>query len=893
MLSLPSADTVVLAPSDRARRAWRGRWVRAAPGAGEACLIPTFLTIEEWLRRLWEDLRLLGHLPGAGDLVDPTVEQALWRLAARGHAGGLPVACESVGEEMQAAWRLLNAYAPLPVETPISPGANPSDRWGLDLRAGEAWWQAAARDVLERLTAAGAVSEAELARRLLARAHLLAGVVSPHLVLTPQFSPWPDVTALITTIERLGLSRVHRLTTLDSAAGSADAPMAVSAVVPRLRRRVFSHVLAEREAALDWANSRAAEAIEQGVVAPQVIVVVPDLNASFARWRQSADFLAIDANFSIGPAVSRYPWAAAGFVVVNAAFEPCALEELADALMHPRWGWQVESREAVARAARQAIESGIRSWSLMDALRQAHLTDRARAVEAALGDFGGGVRRTRAQWAERYGALVAALTEVSVPLDSALLQLQRALLQAIERWQSLDRWLGPVTHSEGHGELIALTDRSPFQPEARGQAVQVIGLLESSGLPHDGLWFTGATADVLPERVSLNRALDPAWQRRHGVGRAAFANVRARAEALVGHWRTLGPVCIASRAEEGEPSRWSPLVTPWPLAGPEQAMSGASNRCEPQGEPRFEWLADEAAPPDPPLARARVRDFEQQALCPRRGFITARLAAEPWPLPPEGVPPRLRGNLLHALAEQYGISILGRDSRTIDWSQVRASIPRWVSVCADRHRSDLERLPAAVRRAELRRIERIMHRFIEEEQQRAAFRVHAVESPQTTEIGGLALRLKIDRIDGIPLAGTEEPGWLVVDYKTGQANPKALTDARLTAPQLAVYALAAGEATVGVAYAALSDDDVGLRGLGRGGETREAAAAETEDDFARLRSVWAVQLAVLAGELSRGEAALGPVEGLRTCERCPVRSACGIDRVLAAQGRPVIDGDEE
>ena len=853
--------------------------------------MPTFLTLEEWLRLLWEDLRLLGRLPGAGDLVDPSIEQALWRLAAREHVGGAPVACESLGEEMQAAWRLLNAYAPLPIDDaliPPEPGA--SGEWRVDLRAGEDWWQAAARDVLDRLEGAGVVSEAELARRLYARTHLLAGVVSPHLVLTPQFSPWPDVIALIARIEQLGVSCVHRLTALDSTAGSVEAANALSQAARPFARRCFNHVLGEREAALDWARSRAAEAIAQGIVGPQVVIVVPDLASSFARWRQSADFLAIDANFSIGPAVSRYPWAAAGFVAVNAAFEPCAIEELADALMHPRWGWQVEAREAVARATRQAIESGVRSWGLADALRQAHLSDRLRAVEAAIGDFGGGVRRTRAQWAERYRALVAALTEAVPVLDSALVQLQRALREAIERWQSLDRWLGPVTHAEGHGELISLTDRSPFQPEAHGQAVQVIGLLESAGLPHDGLWFTGATADALPERVSLNRALDPAWQRRHGVGRAAFANVRARAEALVGHWQSLGPVCIASRTEDaGEPKRWSPLLASWPLAEAVAARPRPPDRCE----PRFEWLSDEAAQPDPPLGRARLRDFEQQALCPRRGFISARLAAEPWPLPAEGVPPRLRGNLLHALAEHYGRAILGRNSRAIDWSQVHVSIPEWVTACADRHRDGLDRLPAVVRRAELRRIERIMHRFVDVEQRRAAFSVHAVESPLTADIGGLALRLKIDRIDAIPAAGADDPGQLVVDYKTGQVDLKALTDARLTAPQLAVYALAAGEATVGVAYAALADDETGLRGLGRGWQAQEASAAEADDEFARLRSAWAAQLTVLADELSRGEAALAPIEGLRTCERCPVRSACGIDRVLAAQGRAFIEGDEE
>ncbi|MFN3630189.1 MAG: PD-(D/E)XK nuclease family protein, partial [Casimicrobiaceae bacterium] len=545
------------------------------------------------------------------------------------------------------------------------------------------------------------------------------------------------------------------------------------------------------------------------------------------------------------------------------------------------------------RATRQALELGVRSRRLVDALRQARLFDRLHAVETAIGGFRHGVRRTRAQWAECYAALVAALTEAAPVLDSSLLQLQRALYEAIECWRSLDRWLKPVTHAEGHGELINLTDRSPFQPEAHGQAVQVIGLLESSGLPHDGLWFARASADLLPERVSLNRALDPGWQRRYRVGRAVFANVQARAEALVGHWRTLGPVCIASRADEEDGAGgWSLLVAAWPFAQVEELMRASPSEPEPRDDARLEWLADEVAPPKPPLRRARVRDFEQQAICPRRGFISARLGAEPWPLPAEGVPPRLRGNLLHTLAEHYGRAILGRDSRSIAWSGLRASIGEWVRLSAERYASELERLPAVVRRAELRRIERIMHRFIEAEQQRTAFTVREVESSQATEIGGLHLNLKIDRIDEIAATARAGCGFLVVDYKTGRVDTQSLTDERLTAPQLAIYALAAGRSTVGVAYAVLADDELGLRGLGRGWQALDALAETEDDTFDRLRSFWAERLAALAAELSQGEAALAPVEGLRTCERCPVRSACGIDRVLDARDRPLIEGDE-
>jgi ATP-dependent helicase/nuclease subunit B len=92
---------------------------------------------------------------------------------------------------------------------------------------------------------------------------------------------------------------------------------------------------------------------------------------------------------------------------------------------------------------------------------------------------------------------------------------------------------------------------------------------------------------------------------------------------------------------------------------------------------------------------------------------------------------------------------------------------------------------------ERQRLAALLAEFLEMEKMRAPFDVVACEEPRVAELGGLQLKVRIDRID--ELAGGRR---VILDYKTGKVSTSGWWDERLDEPQLPLYAITdAGEVT--------------------------------------------------------------------------------------------------
>ncbi|MDW8311709.1 MAG: PD-(D/E)XK nuclease family protein [Burkholderiales bacterium] len=895
VLDLPARDTIVLAPSDRARRIWSRWWraealARSAPG--EAAALPAFFTVEEWLRRLWQEARAVWLVPNHYDLAPPEVEAMLWRRVVDEHFGDGLGAHAPLAEEAQEAWRLLQAHTPLEridlSEATLAECATEAGRRVMGA-------------VRDRLRERGAMSEAELPRRIAHALPALAPLLPRQIVLTPRFAPRPDEVALFERLEALAGCCIHRL-------DAAPSHEIESRAAPRqVRRWSFPSARAEREAALTWAAQRLARTGERSAL--PLLIVVPGLPECAEAWRRSADWVGIEVDVSAGRPLARYPWAAVGFTVVAAAFEPVSVEVLGQALTHERWAFSAAERACLARIAPELAERGVRSIGLVAALRQAGLTVRAQAVERVLTEAGEPSRaRPRRTWATLYARLIGLFSQEEAARRADPWPIERALLSAIERWCALDDWLPTVEHRAAQAELIALTEREPFQPHAPAHAVQVIGLLESGGLPHAGLWFVDATDQRLPEAVRLNAFLDASWQRVARAGRARPESVLDRASRLVAHWRMLGPECCASLVKlPGERVSWAPGVADWPLAEESPGLPGTqTGALDPAAWPELQWCEDEGGLPAPGATQpgqtkgqhdrmpgaARpgwpksprpldVEAFAQQAECPRRGYAMHRLGLAAWPVAAVGVSPSLRGGWLHAALERYGRCVAGRASPTLPWDLLHRQASTWVEEAEAELRERLTAVPDHIVAAERARLTALMRRFLECEQHRAAFLVLEVESRREFTLSGLPVRVRLDRIDRLLLEeqqqGAEVPSeaLLVIDYKSGRVSPTALSEARLVAPQLPLYTLALGPERVrGAALAQLDDEQVRFHALGDGWAKSKHATS-----FAALKSEWTRQLEALAQEIARGEAVRAPFRGAKSCEACPVRTFCGIDRV--------------
>jgi RecB family exonuclease len=170
--------------------------------------------------------------------------------------------------------------------------------------------------------------------------------------------------------------------------------------------------------------------------------------------------------------------------------------------------------------------------------------------------------------------------------------------------------------------------------------------------------------------------------------------------------------------------------------------------------------------------------------------------------------------------------------------------------------------------------------WLEEEAKRQPFTVVACEEKlKDVDVGGLKLRLRADRIDEV--AGQAR---LLIDYKTGDDVRAAnWTPPRPKEPQLPLYAVFGNVKDVsGVLFARIRAGETCFTGKVKDAETQLFAGLSRSSGLLKdpytdgLRDAWSAALLDLAEDFLRGEAAVDPKEGCKTCKRCPLPGLCRV-----------------
>jgi ATP-dependent helicase/nuclease subunit B len=154
--------------------------------------------------------------------------------------------------------------------------------------------------------------------------------------------------------------------------------------------------------------------------------------------------------------------------------------------------------------------------------------------------------------------------------------------------------------------------------------------------------------------------------------------------------------------------------------------------------------------------------------------------------------------------------------------------------------------------------------------------VIAVERAAVLTLGMLRFELRIDRIDSLP----DDHGAVIVDYKTGTADPTALFGRRPREPQLAMYALCVPD-VMGVLFAHVAHDDCRVGGW-RSETATELSLPVPPADIAaswqRLVELWRADLTQLATEFALGVAEVAPRDA-DACRECNLQPLCRIHAV--------------
>jgi probable DNA repair protein len=261
-----------------------------------------------------------------------------------------------------------------------------------------------------------------------------------------------------------------------------------------------------------------------------------------------------------------------------------------------------------------------------------------------------------------------------------------------------------------------------------------------------------------------------------------------------------------------------PEVTPAELALTATVQFSPVDRLahpnQQQQQAPLEMIDTAKAPPISAAEQQHLRGgsaiLTNQSLCPFSAFAIHRLGARPLDRAQTGLSHADRGNLLHHVLEQIWRQ-LGSQQQLLELpadaltqllnhavgtaiEPFRRRVPRWMG--------------QRFWQLEQRRLTVLTERWLELERQRPAFKVAAVEKSLNTDLLGMPMRLRIDRVDRL-----DDGSELLIDYKTGSPSVTDWFSDRPRQPQLPLYSYATRNPVSALAFGQVNAGEVAFKGI--------------------------------------------------------------------------------
>ncbi|MEH6649796.1 MAG: PD-(D/E)XK nuclease family protein [Motiliproteus sp.] len=466
--------------------------------------------------------------------------------------------------------------------------------------------------------------------------------------------------------------------------------------------------------------------------------------------------------------------------------------------------------------------------------------------------------------------------------------------QQISLWYQLLAGLGrfdaihpALNFNDGLRLLRNETQSTVFQPQTPNSAVQILGPLEAAGLEFSHLWLMGLSDERWPAPSNLNPLLPAAYQQAMKMPHASAERELSFASQLTQLFSGSADHVVFSHPlrQDDQQLRPSTLITKYPDTAPDQLVLSNTQQTqslrycsekallhpvERQQQVRFEPVDTATAPAIGEMEKQQLRGgsaiLTNQSSCPFSAFAIHRLGARSLDTPDTGLSHADRGNLLHDLLEQIWLQLhsqqqlLDTDPKVlakligdaIDKITVpyRRRAPRWMG---DRFWQ-----------LEQQRLHTLADRWLGLERQRPPFRVAAVEKSLNTELLGMPMQLRIDRVDRLA-DGSE----LLIDYKTGNPSVSDWFGERPRQPQLPLYLWSSHHQVSALAFGQINATEVCFKGVCD--ETVDLAPTVGINPLSRYRNApsqqwlqigeqWQQTLERLMGDFLNGIVSVSPLD---------------------------------
>lgn len=524
-----------------------------------------------------------------------------------------------------------------------------------------------------------------------------------------------------------------------------------------------------------------------------------------------------------------------------------------------------------------------------------------------------GAQRNAMEWAELTSEL---LRTAGWPGSRAL---SSAEFQAMRRWERvLDECasLGFSGRRMAWPDFLTALERALsetlFAPESQDAPILIAGPAESAGFTADGIWVLGAHEDAWPANGAAHPLLPLEVQRAAGMPHATAQLDWNLAEAMTERLLASAPEVRFSYARQTEgvgthPSRLVQKIAgePTPLPAELVASSACSVRTvefEDHSRIPFPLVRNEEGLIEARPIEGGASVLTAQSQCPFKAFATARLGAVQWEPAQPALTAAERGQLLHAVLHSVwsgpprGI----RDhAALVAISDLRAFVEQHVrAVLRDKMPpAARDEMPQRYLQLEETRLIELVTNWLRFEATRIPFVAEETELEAHAAIHGLALRLRLDRIDRLA-----DGALLVIDYKTGNVSPTSWELPRPNDVQLPLYAgfglNRETEPLGGLVFAKVRAGEHGFAGRvhdaknqllpGLGSQSALVKRPFTAEELID----WRDYIEQMALDFVAGHAEVDPREYPVTCEHCGLEALCRVRENRARESEDD-EGEEE
>ena len=610
-------------------------------------------------------------------------------------------------------------------------------------------------------------------------------------------------------------------------------------------------------------------------------------------WRDTKDVF----NISLGTPLSEEPLVKTALEILSIGEEAVDINEISAVLLSPYFAISDEEHLSLARLDATLKKEGRFIASLagigriIDRNKMSSLLGFRRRLDNWLKALGESRKRELpSRWSENLSILLK-----NIEFPSKRYTLTSSEYQVLKGWNgllrglaSLDDLLGQINRSEAVSHLTKMAGDTIHQPESEECPIQVMGLLESSGLCFDHSWILGAHSDAFPAQPSPNPFIPLFVQKRHDLPHSTPERELAFSKRLLSKIFNSSDLFEVSfpKVVDKKEVFISPLFDCACPSLEEAQLLADSSRIKDavhSGMAIEDMPTDTDIPPDEEevgMITGGTSIIKDQSWCPFRAFAIHRLDASGIDSPALGLSLQNRGSIVHAALKAFWDRV--GDSAGLKTIIANNELDRYIRESvreAFRRNYSIEPLSERYLELEQERVLGVLREWIDGvDSKRGDFIVEKTEYKTDIAIEGLTIKARLDRIDSV-----NDDKKIIIDYKTGDCSKNDWLTKRPKEPQLLVYNLVDSFDTI--SFAKVKPGECGFTGISKEDDILPGVSSFEKDVKLRdkiqgintwdeLTESWKGVVNSLARQFMEGKNAVDPIE--KACDYCDLKGLCRI-----------------